>query len=392
MHHSKQAILYAFSIGFERASYYGVRSVLIFLMIGETLKLSREEALSIYGVLTISIVVSKVIGSLLGDLLIGNKRALIIGGIIQAAGCLIFCFQSLTMLYTGIVFFVIGSGLLNPNVIAQFGKQYVNKPKALDAGFTGLYFMMNIGAGLGSLAISANAENKYNYGFILGALFVLLSIILSFLAKDDQNNKFEARIDSELIKKVSYVFIAIILSGVFWLVYEVYSGITMLLISDISLEFKGYYNLSLGFGIIFGLILTIVWTFFYTNQFFKFLIGFLFSALSVLLIFFIPENAIDSTLTILMISTLLLTLGEALVGPMLYSIITKYSNPKYLAIIISVSSIPFMFFNKIAGIFGEKSIDLGVNIVCAILVTISFLFALLALLVWFFQKREETKI
>ncbi len=46
--HSKSAFLYAISNGFEKASYYGMRSILVLFMVSETINMSRVEALSFY--------------------------------------------------------------------------------------------------------------------------------------------------------------------------------------------------------------------------------------------------------------------------------------------------------------------------------------------------------
>jgi len=84
--HSKETFLYAFSRTLERASYYGLRSLVVLYMVGGILKMENAEALSIYGWFTASIVFSKIIGAIIGDLVIGNKKAIIIGGIIQSIG------------------------------------------------------------------------------------------------------------------------------------------------------------------------------------------------------------------------------------------------------------------------------------------------------------------
>lgn len=75
----------------ERASYYGFRALVVLYMVGETLKMERTEALTIYGWLIGSLVFSQIIGGLFGDLLIGNKKSIIIGGIIQAIGAFSLC-------------------------------------------------------------------------------------------------------------------------------------------------------------------------------------------------------------------------------------------------------------------------------------------------------------
>jgi len=116
--HTQSAFFYAISNGIERASYYGIRSILILYMIGETINMDRLEALGFYGWLTISFYFSKVIGAFLGDLLIGNKKSILIGGLLQTIGCVLFCFPSIAFLYIGVGCLVIGNGLFSPNILA----------------------------------------------------------------------------------------------------------------------------------------------------------------------------------------------------------------------------------------------------------------------------------
>ena len=94
--HTKDTFLYALSRMLERASYYGFRTIVVLYMVGEALKMEYKEALFIYGWFTTSLVFSQIFGALFGDLLIGNKKSIIIGGIIQAIGMFVLCISSKT--------------------------------------------------------------------------------------------------------------------------------------------------------------------------------------------------------------------------------------------------------------------------------------------------------
>lgn len=118
--HTKENFYYSLSRMLERASYYGFRALVILYMTGEILKMDRTEALSIYGWFTGSMVFSQIIGGLFGDLLIGNKRAIIIGGIIQVIGAFSLCLPSTTGLYLGLFLVVLGSGFFTPNILSNF--------------------------------------------------------------------------------------------------------------------------------------------------------------------------------------------------------------------------------------------------------------------------------
>ena len=166
--HTKETFYYSLSRMLERASYYGLRTLIVLYMVGETLKMENSEALNIYGWLTGSLVLSQIVGALLGDLLIGNRKSVVIGGIIQAIGAFSICIPSIIGLYIGLSLVVLGSGFFTPNITSNFGKLYLNKTKLLDSGFTIFYLTINLGSFLGVLLIGYLGEKfSYNIGFII---------------------------------------------------------------------------------------------------------------------------------------------------------------------------------------------------------------------------------
>ena len=171
--HTIETLYYSISRMLERASYYGFRALVVLYMVGETLKMERTEALTIYGWLIGSLVFSQIIGGLFGDLLIGNKKSIIIGGIIQAIGAFSLCIPSTNGLYLGLFCVVLGSGFFTPNLISNFGKSYLNKTKLLDSGFTIFYLAINLGSFLGILLIGYIGETYgYNIGFVLSGILM----------------------------------------------------------------------------------------------------------------------------------------------------------------------------------------------------------------------------
>ncbi len=160
--HTKETLYYAISRMLERASYYGFRALVVLYMTGETLKMERTEAVSIYGWFATLLMFSQIVGALFADLLIGNKKSILIGGIIQAIGAFILCLPSTAGLYSGLFLVVLGSGFFTPNIISNFGKLYLNKTKLLDSGFAIFYLAINLGSFLGILLIGYLGE-KYGY-------------------------------------------------------------------------------------------------------------------------------------------------------------------------------------------------------------------------------------
>ncbi len=358
--HTKETFLYATAKGLERASYYGVRALIIIYMIDAAIGMTQDEAYRFYGWLATALLISEIVGGVLGDLLIGNKRALLIGGSLQALGTFVLCIPSAIGLYIGIGLIIIGSGLFTPNVIAQFGKIYLDRTKSLDGGFTILYTLINIGAFLGVLVISLLGEKNFIYGFAFAGILSVVAVVLLFLAQDKP-------IDSSLhkngsgFKGVLYVALAIIVVSFFWGIYELFGGSLYFIQYELSQNFNmnSSRNIlqSIGSGatIIIGIIVAILWSFLYTNRILKLGIGFLTIAIAMGLLLLIPEYPDGSSIPVFIIALLFIGAAEIIIAPTINSIITKYSNPKYLAIIFSVAFIPIRIFYVLSGFIAEHT-------------------------------------
>ena len=357
--HTKETFLYALSRTLERASFYGLRSLIVLYMIGGILQMENVEALKIYDWFIASFLFSKIIGAILGDLIIGNKKALIIGGIIQALGAFSFCIPSTTGLYVGLFLVVLGGGLYTPNIISNFGKLYLKKTKLLDAGFTIFYFAVNLGAFFGVMSIGYIGEKYgWNIGFIIAGILMLLSIIPIILSKDEkieQTTENKATVTQWTIN----IIIAFVIVSLFWSIYEIgnirFFDLQLKLseISTLNIP-KSMTSLNSVFILPISIIAIIVWTFFYNNHFLKLTIGFIFGAISFGVLFLIPEIPTEKHTIIYLLSLLFLSISEIHIAPIIYSILTKNSNPKYLAILISLAFIPTRLFSVIFSVFNEK--------------------------------------
>ncbi|WP_109436992.1 MFS transporter [Aquimarina sp. AU119] len=380
--HTKETFYYALSRMLERVSYYGLRALVVLYMIGETLKMERTEALSVYGWLTASLVFSQIIGALFGDLLIGNKKSVIIGGIIQAIGAFSLCIPSITGLYLGLFLVSLGSGFFTPNIIANYGKSYLNKTQLLDAGFTIFYLAINIGAFLGALVIGYSGEEYgYNFGFVICGLLTLLSLIPILKTKEEE---FPEKEKTAIGKRILTIALAFIFVGLFWGVYEISNirifdlQLKLAEISTLDIPKSIWQSLNSTLTLPISIIAIIVWTYFYNSQFFKLLIGFIFGAIAFGIILFIPEVPEEKHTFYFIASLLFLAISEIHIAPIIHSILTKHSNPKYLAILISLVFVPTKIFALIFGLFHERIYDnpiLGVKfgIIAMILVSIGII-------------------
>lgn len=377
--HGLETFFYSISRMLERASYYGLRALVIFYMIGETLKMETSEALLIYGWFTGSIIFSQILGALLGDLLIGNKKSIIIGGIIQATGAFALCFPSTYGLYAGLFLVVLGNGFYTPNITSNFGKSYFNKTKLLDAGFTIFYFAINIGAILGASLIGILGEMySYSFGFVICGLTTLLSLIPILITKE---NELTEKIKTPIGKRIFSIALAALFIAVFWGIYEISSFRTydlqlkLMEVSTSEMPQSWWESLNSIFILPISLTLIFLWTYFYTSQFFKLLLGFIFGAVAFGVILFIPEVPEERHTIYFLVSFFFFSISEVHIAPIIFSILTKYTNPKYLAILISLAFVPTKIVTSIIGLFSDRFLDnptLGVKfgLIAMILVSI----------------------
>ncbi len=345
--HDKHTFTYAISKLFERGGYYGLRAILILYMVGETLNMSDIEAISVYGLFASTIIISQIIGGVLGDLFLGNKNSVILGGILQALGAFFLCIPATSVLYIGMFFIVIGGGLYTPNILSLYGKSYLTKPKLLDSAFSILYIATNIGAFISALLVGYIAyEFSFQKGFATAGIFFMLSVILPLFLKEKKLLKL-THPTVAMNKRVTVILIICMLSGTFWGIYETIG----FAIFDIKSKIIEVSTLKIPNGIWDGLdtilvfslsfIAAIVWTFTYYNQFIKLTIGFLFATTAICILFYIPELPSENHSIYYLTAIFFLAIAEIHINPIIRSLLTLYTNPKYLAILMSVLFLPY---------------------------------------------------
>lgn len=356
--HSKETYLYVLSRAFERASYYGIRGIILIYML-EALYLPQQEAFKIYDFFITALIFSQVLGALLGDFAIGNKKVMIIGGVLQAFGIFMLCIPSATGLYVGLSLILLGSGLYSPNILAQFGKLYLNKQMLMDAGFSLFYFAVNLGAFIGIFVITSLGEGNYSLGFLIGGLLMLLSVAISFFIKEKEKTTETTETinyKSNFDKRLLIIVASILIVAVYWSVYDysstAFSYLDSLFAKNATIPYPPaiFTTFSTSFIVPIGITVSIIWSFWYNSHLTKITIGFISGAIALGLLSLLPANLDSSYTSIAILSIFLLNLAEFHLGPILYSILTKNSNPKYLATIISLSFIPSKIFMYIIGL------------------------------------------
>ena len=167
----------------ERFNFYGMRALLIFYMTKVFLFEDAFAYLS-YGAYNGLVYATPLLGGMLADRILGYRRAIILGGILMAAGE--FCLagsgfgllpQSRTFFYVSLGLIIAGNGFFKPNISTMVGTLYKPGDARRDSAFTIFYMGINIGATIAPLACGTIGETwGYHYGFLLAGIGMLVGL------------------------------------------------------------------------------------------------------------------------------------------------------------------------------------------------------------------------
>jgi POT family proton-dependent oligopeptide transporter len=183
--HPKGLYFLFFTEMWERFSYYGMRAIFMLFMV-KTLLLSDKEASEIYGSYTGLVYLTPLLGGYLCDRYLGNRRSIIIGGLLMALGQF-FMFLSasagaeggIALMWTGLTALIIGNGFFKPNISTMVGQLYPENDRRIDSAFTIFYMGINLGAFFSPLVCSSFGDAKWGF---LAACFGMLLGLVGFIA------------------------------------------------------------------------------------------------------------------------------------------------------------------------------------------------------------------
>src|SRR4030095_13278731 len=134
----------------ERFSYYGMRALLLLFMTAPVasggLGFDAAQGGAIYALYTSMVYMMTLPGGWIADRFIGQRRAVLYGGILIACGHFSMAVPLLATFYLGLFLIVIGTGLLKGNVSVIVGYLSTPADKRTDAGFTLFTYGINLGA------------------------------------------------------------------------------------------------------------------------------------------------------------------------------------------------------------------------------------------------------
>lgn len=244
--HPKGLYVLFFTELWERFSFYGMRAILVLYIIASTseggLGWTNAEALALYGWYTMLVYVMSIPGGLVADRLLGQKKTVLLGGILLCFGHGILAVDQVWAFYAGLTLIVLGVGGLKPNISTMVGGLYKPGDPLRDKGFTIFYIGINIGAFFASLIVAVvAAEYGWHYGFGLAGIGMLIGQIVfmsgqSYLkgvgdfvgrSKPEANKKAVPLAPLTKVEKdrIIVLFLSFLIVIVFWGAFEQAGGL-----------------------------------------------------------------------------------------------------------------------------------------------------------------------
>lgn len=180
----------------ERFSYYGMRALLVLYLTNEAMSggfaLERANALEIYALFTGLVYLTPILGGLLADKILGQRKSIYIGGLLMALGQFSLA-ASVSygdanvsemrefMLNIGLGLLIMGNGFFKPNISTIVGALYNSNDPRKDSAFTIFYMGINLGAFLSPLICGTLGEKVgWQYGFASAGAGMLLGLVWFF--------------------------------------------------------------------------------------------------------------------------------------------------------------------------------------------------------------------
>jgi proton-dependent oligopeptide transporter, POT family len=136
----------------ERLSYYGARAFLAIYMVTPVAQGGRGMSAGATGIVMAlymsSVYLLSLPGGWIADRFIGQRKAVLLGGVGILVGNALLAVPHDAAMYPGLAVIAIGTGFLKPNISTLVGQLYKPDDIRRDAGFTIYYMGINVGAGI----------------------------------------------------------------------------------------------------------------------------------------------------------------------------------------------------------------------------------------------------
>jgi POT family proton-dependent oligopeptide transporter len=407
----------------ERVSYYGMRALLVLYLVAATtadnpgLGWNEPQALKLYAWYTGLVYLTPIIGGWLADNYLGQRKSIILGGLVMAAGQFALAAPLATFgqapaftvglvgvdfpaapmsFYAGLLLLVVGNGFFKPNISTMVGDLYGQGDARRDGAFTIFYMGVNTGAFLAPLICSTLGEDPaygWRVGFFAAGVGMLLSVViqLAFARRylgsiGVEPGAKRARAMAGGVKepltpverdRIRVVFVMFVFVMMFWAAFEQAGGLMNLFADRYTDRVIGSFTVPTGwfqslnplFIVLFGPVLAWLWSWLgqtgrnpatpvkmYIGLFLV-AVGFAFLVIAV----FQMQGTGDAKTGMiwLVLAYLFHTLGELCISPVGLSMITKLAPLRLASLMMGVWFLINFFANTLAGYIGAFSGHMG---------------------------------
>ena len=174
----------------ERFSYYGMRALFMLYMV-QALLFDKEFASQVYGSYTGLVYLTPLIGGYIADRYWGNRRAIVTGALVMAAGQLLLFASACNfhdvalakwLMFCGLGLLVLGNGFFKPNISTMVGHLYAADDPRKDAAFTIFYMGVNLGSMIAPLVCglvgNTGHPEDFKWGFLASSIGMVLAAVI----------------------------------------------------------------------------------------------------------------------------------------------------------------------------------------------------------------------
>ena len=387
----------------ERFSYYGMRALLVLSLVAGVeaanpgFGWTQSEALKLYGLFTGFVYFTPLIGGWLADNYLGQRKSVIIGGLIMAAGQFTLASAipgNLQLFYVGLVLLVIGNGFFKPNISTMVGDMYEEGDARRDGAFTIFYMGINAGAFLAPLVCSTLGEDP-TWGWKAGYAAAGVGMILSVIIQLAFANRYLADIGKvpaahralamsggrkepltpDELDRLRVIFMLFVFVVLFWAAFEQAGGLMNLYASEKTDRMVGAFEVPAGwfqslnplFIVTLAPIFSAVWSRLgakgrnpATPR--KMVLGLVLTGIGFLFMVFAAlesEGGAKASMMWLVLAYLFHTMGELCISPVGLSMVTKLAPLRLASLMMGVWFMINFVANWLAGIIGSYAETLG---------------------------------
>jgi proton-dependent oligopeptide transporter, POT family len=358
---------YVFGFGAVRALLESVSGPLV----------AQQLASQIYGYYTGFVYLTPLAGGYLADRLLGQRKTVVVGGVLMAIGHFLMAVESLFL--PALFFLILGNGCFKPNISTQVGNLYPAGDARRDGAFAIFYMGVNLGAFLSPLVCGTLGQRYgWHYGFGAAGVGMVLGLIVYLLGqkylapdqlmKDSAAHKEVEPLTTKEWRAIWGLCALCALNIVFWAVYE-QQGNTMQIFADESVNWNilgwempstWFQSMNPMFIFIMVPLLTMFWRWqakrkTEPSSVTKMAIGcFVLGIAFIVLIYTCAGLQVGQKISFLwlILATLVYTVGEIYLSPIGLSLVTKVAPARLVGLLMGMWFLSSFFGNILSGYIG----------------------------------------